>query len=1065
MDNRIAGAQPPGQGQVGNEVGEELTRFTQAANQGEGKKSKILILDGDNLSVVKRKSGVITSIKRLAVRFGGLFGKDKDALNKRFGLDQDNKAKAAANRFTELLKDLGKELAKNPAYITSHSAQKILKEYQAQEEEHQLPENLDPYPQDDGDGVGGLEPDQLGDRNDEAELEEFPRRGGFEEPQNVVENVAAGQQVDLPDGLEKEIDRLVDNYLENFNDEDGLVDKVKMKGAQVTQTKILMNELQEGFVAKIRKFSLEEVADVDELNLEEEGKEMGKVLNSMNDYIKGFCGDKQDAMLICQKILVGSLGDGLDYGGKIQLKNNYEIMLDRSIETNPQLNSIRDGFLKIANFGTSNRVVRGALEELIREVVVDEPDLVNNDNGNEQFPNLHRHGQDIEVVPKQATFDNPGASNNDLQAEVEQLATLCAQGWTPEEGAQVRAATIKRTEDMSRDFKDEFVARIHKFSVGEVQGSGKDLQAEGLAMGKAMSRIESYISDVAPGPSRDQARIVCKMVLKASLEDLKLGEEGIFAVYSGYNLISNRNPIVGENKLNHVREGFVSAYDFGSSHGVVTETLQELTNLGKEEYLVPEAGRGENHLGPNTPLPNKNGPQLEQAEQLLEGINAGDRQAVDPIYANVDSKDMHRPASGDHRPVDSRKMDRAAPQNPEVERAPTFGSQGINVLSKEIKVEVDKLVKLAFDGKDLDKVTITRAQIDRQTNELAHALQNGFVAKIHKFTLDGFGNKIESHNKDGENMAAAANLINSYVATFPDGKAKEQAMLICDMIMDVSLDGRLGNDDRIKIFQSYKMITDPLIQGRLAQENPWVLVGAGFHRVFGYTDSHVVIKRALELYAVAGDVHPQVTAREEARFEGRGNVNVLPEPVASREEILAHNSEIVKGLLSDVGELNRLLATTDANIFADRKELLRDFLQGLPYDGAVKIDRDYLADEIRMVRGFICGNNVADAKELAHSAKTTFPERANNYKGDQRQRQRHLTTLADKINLIDQIVEGVPLNEQSGARFFCSCVVRGRMREWDQNTITNFGDAVGKIIEKDGDKVGCTTVKTALERI
>ena len=75
-----------------------------------GEKSKIMILDAEGkLDVVKRESGLKTSIKRLAVRIAGLFCQDKRALNERFGLNQDNRAKAAVSRFTEINKGLGIE--------------------------------------------------------------------------------------------------------------------------------------------------------------------------------------------------------------------------------------------------------------------------------------------------------------------------------------------------------------------------------------------------------------------------------------------------------------------------------------------------------------------------------------------------------------------------------------------------------------------------------------------------------------------------------------------------------------------------------------------------------------------------------------------------------------------------------------------------------------------------------------------------------------------------------------------------------------------------------------------
>ena len=71
--------------------------------KGEAKGKQILVLDeGGKFEVTSRKTGVGTSIKRLAVRVAVLFtSKDKSYWNKALGLDQDNRATRAAVEFTE----------------------------------------------------------------------------------------------------------------------------------------------------------------------------------------------------------------------------------------------------------------------------------------------------------------------------------------------------------------------------------------------------------------------------------------------------------------------------------------------------------------------------------------------------------------------------------------------------------------------------------------------------------------------------------------------------------------------------------------------------------------------------------------------------------------------------------------------------------------------------------------------------------------------------------------------------------------------------------------------------
>ena len=71
--------------------------------KGEAKGKQILVLDeGGKFEVTSRKTGVGTSIKRLAVRVAVLFtSKDKSYWNKALGLDQDNRATRAAVAFTE----------------------------------------------------------------------------------------------------------------------------------------------------------------------------------------------------------------------------------------------------------------------------------------------------------------------------------------------------------------------------------------------------------------------------------------------------------------------------------------------------------------------------------------------------------------------------------------------------------------------------------------------------------------------------------------------------------------------------------------------------------------------------------------------------------------------------------------------------------------------------------------------------------------------------------------------------------------------------------------------------
>ena len=91
---------------VGNVKQEK--EYNRVVNLALGAGKGILVLDDkQGITVANRKSGLVTSIKRMAVRLASLFTKDAETLNTRFGLEQDNSAKKAAVEFRKLVDDLG----------------------------------------------------------------------------------------------------------------------------------------------------------------------------------------------------------------------------------------------------------------------------------------------------------------------------------------------------------------------------------------------------------------------------------------------------------------------------------------------------------------------------------------------------------------------------------------------------------------------------------------------------------------------------------------------------------------------------------------------------------------------------------------------------------------------------------------------------------------------------------------------------------------------------------------------------------------------------------------------
>ena len=104
--NRIAG--PPSKAN-------QLVTFMEAAKQNEYSSRSFLSLDAHGrVSVVKKQGGMITYIKRLAVRFALAHSKNKDRYhwNEKFGLASDNGTFKAVCAFSNSIEALGKQAPK-----------------------------------------------------------------------------------------------------------------------------------------------------------------------------------------------------------------------------------------------------------------------------------------------------------------------------------------------------------------------------------------------------------------------------------------------------------------------------------------------------------------------------------------------------------------------------------------------------------------------------------------------------------------------------------------------------------------------------------------------------------------------------------------------------------------------------------------------------------------------------------------------------------------------------------------------------------------------------------------
>ena len=611
MDNMVGGGKEAARA--------ELADLANLAKDVKQPSSRILILegDGDGLVVAKRQSGVITSIKRLVVRIAGLFGKDKSALNERFGLDQDNKARTAATRFTELVKVLAEEGGdeardKDPAYV---SIKKFLASYKLID---LPPQNIDNPGNDEGRGeldhanegkvellveVGNSPPDNRGpdDRREsvgEHEVEKpFARNEQFVAiPNNkgdaLEDEVDINDFQNLPREIEEEINQLVEKHFEGFD----VVDSPKVteenrdncKVELLTRAKTLDHMLQKGFVDRIRKLSLENY-NRETVNFEDEGQAMGVALNSMNKYIENFSEDSRAlAKRVCLKILVGSLGNGLEGEDLFKVVQNYAQMTSRK-EKQGIWEEIRINFSAIHGLGYSHGVVLMALGELlgVENFALDDEEAYD--------PHLSGIGEQPlgDNEPQRPVHENKETNPNefleglkeeinDLPMEIREEVIQLAEGSLGEveliyeNSPQLDGKVIcDNTKTLMLELQNEFVARICKLSLGNYNRETIDLKEEGKALALAMNSINKYI-DSFPAKNQDQAKRVCQKILLGSLKE-SLKDSEYLMVADNYEEMmiqdSQRPP------WSLIRRSFVVNCEDGFCNGVVRKALGELIEV------------------------------------------------------------------------------------------------------------------------------------------------------------------------------------------------------------------------------------------------------------------------------------------------------------------------------------------------------------------------------------------------------------------------------------------------------------------------------------------------------